>query len=144
MTAIERLRLAMQRTHPCTNGRCGHRTYGKSSIYSKSSGKSSMYCNSSMPPVCTCIQTKHPMMVLERRSQKPWGGKAWRKPSSESKDRMAGTDKRSHVQPLMQWMGGFTWMWIVSIRRVIRQIVNVRQLASRVRMHSDKAHNDDA
>ena len=66
MTAIWRMRLAMQRSHPCTNGRCGYRTYWKSSIYGKSTGISSMYGNS-MPLVCTCSHTNHLLSCLRDR-----------------------------------------------------------------------------
>ena len=72
----------MQHTQPYTNGRVyirhtcieqkQYRTYGKSSIYGRSSGMSSMYGNSLRPRMCTCTHTNHTQMVVVRRIQKPW------------------------------------------------------------------------
>ena len=68
MNGIWRLRLAMQRSHPYMNGRCGYRTYWQSSIYGKSSGISSMYGNST-PLVGTCMHTKHLICCLRDMSR---------------------------------------------------------------------------
>ena len=85
---------------------------------------------------------KAPTMMPGRQIQKHWNRTCWWELSSESKDRMDMMCRGGHVRSHKQWMGGFTWSWIVITRRIIWQIVNVRQLASHAHVQPGKVHND--